>query len=99
MMDAKSLVHCNRNILSFNHSSSACVHSQARLFRNELRFKLNHRPLSFNSKCRIVASSKSVSGEKEEKGSKSSSLSALEILKTSAADRKSSFSEMKVYVH
>lgn len=85
-MDAKSLVLHNRSFLSFNHSSLAGVHSQARLFRNELRFKLNQGPFSLNPKCELVAS-KAVSGKKEEAGSKSSSLSALEMLKTSAADR------------
>lgn len=98
MMDSKSLVHSNRNFLSFNHSSLDCVHSRAQLFRNELKFKLIQGPLSLNSKCKMVAS-KAVSSEKEEMGSKSSSLSALEILKTSAVDRKYFFPGMEVCVH
>lgn len=89
-MDASSIVHCS-NFLSFNRSTSsslACFPGQAGFVRNELKIKLKKGSCLLNPKCEIVAS-KAVSGEQEGMGSKSSSLSALEILKTSAADRKS----------
>ncbi|KAL3515440.1 hypothetical protein ACH5RR_022342 [Cinchona calisaya] len=72
-MEINGLLHFNQ----FSSSSLACFPSQARFFRNGLKIKRKIRSISLNPKCQVV----------DEIGSRASSLSALEILKTSAADR------------
>ena len=83
-MDTSGLLRFNNlgSFAQFSSSSSSCSSAtfpyQARTFRKGLKVKKKTRPLSLNPKCQVV----------DEIGSRASSLSALELLKTSAADRK-----------
>lgn len=78
-MDTSGLLHFN-NLCSFpqfSSSSLATFPCQARNFGKGLKIKRKRRPLSLSPKCQVV----------DEIGSRASSLSALELLKSSAADR------------
>ena len=82
-MDTSGLLRFNNlgsyaQFASSSASSSATFPYQARTLRKGLKVRKKTRPLSLNPKCQVV----------DEIGSRASSLSALELLKTSAADRK-----------
>ncbi|KAL3538742.1 hypothetical protein ACH5RR_002108 [Cinchona calisaya] len=83
-MDATELLIKNNNLCRFNQFSSyyssslASFPSQARFFRNGMKIKRKTRSFTLNPKSQFVV---------DDIGSTSSSLSALELLKTSAADR------------